>query len=95
MREYVRIRKGSHELSVSSKAFESIYREKGFALADSGKSAGSSDGGSSKAASGSKRASKSKAAAKRSSKKKNRVTGSPGETDGAEAAKAEDVTDAG
>lgn len=33
MAEYVRIQKGGKDLSVSRKAFESVYREKGFALA--------------------------------------------------------------
>ena len=32
MAEYVRIQKGAHELSVSRKAFNSIYKEKGFEL---------------------------------------------------------------
>jgi hypothetical protein len=34
MSEYVRIHKGNHELTVSEKAFNSIYKEKGFELAD-------------------------------------------------------------
>jgi hypothetical protein len=36
MADYVRIHKGAHELSVSRKAFNSIYKEKGFELVDGG-----------------------------------------------------------
>lgn len=34
MSDYVRIQKGSRELTVSEKAFNSIYKEKGFELID-------------------------------------------------------------
>lgn len=66
MPDYVRIHKGAHELSVSRKSFNSIYKEKGFELVGGkGQSAAGKvqDGGSGNPASrkaGSKAASKKK-----------------------------------
>jgi hypothetical protein len=43
MADYVQIHKGAHKLSVSRKAFNAIYKEKGFALEDGEKQSAKAD----------------------------------------------------
>jgi hypothetical protein len=55
MAEYVRIQKGGRELSVPRKAFNSVYKEKGFELVDAEQKDSSDGGSSAKGKSGSSR----------------------------------------
>ena len=57
MADYVEVQKGAHKLTVSRKAFNSIYKEKGFELAGGKQQAKTEESGPSRKA-GSKAASK-------------------------------------
>jgi hypothetical protein len=85
MADYVRIHKGARELSVSRKAFNSIYKEKGFELVGGkGQNAASEaqDGGTGSPASR-------KGASKAASKKKTRTGKAAKQSPASQAAEAE------